>query len=44
MWNLDVFTESDNQRLTAHYFIIMLNYEKYDDSINNNQDEPRALN
>lgn len=29
-----LFTESDNQRLTAHYFIIMLNYEKYDDSIN----------
>jgi RAB6A-GEF complex partner protein 1 len=25
-----LFTESSNQRLTAHFFIIMLNYEKYD--------------
>ncbi|KAG0680397.1 hypothetical protein C6P40_004500 [Pichia californica] len=25
-----LFTESDDQKLTAHYFIIMLNYEKYD--------------
>lgn len=25
-----LFTESDNQKLTAHFFIIMLNYEKFD--------------
>jgi hypothetical protein len=25
-----LFTENDNQKLTAHFFIIMLNYEKYD--------------
>ena len=25
-----LFAESNNQRLTAHFFIIMLNYEKYD--------------
>lgn len=29
-----LFTENENQKLTAHYFIIMLNYEKYDNSNN----------
>lgn len=29
-----LFTDSYDQRLTAHYFIIMLNYEKYDKDTN----------
>lgn len=36
-----LFTENDSQRLTAHYFIIMMNYEYYGTKTNNKKSKKK---